>query len=224
MPGTPEQRSLLWVRVILQRSIQGRGGCFSLRSPFASTGCNGSSSVSVITIPFPEAISPLPLLFAQASQAAIGRQKDGKLNMTAELQNQQEDSRGWVLPEMGCKARFLSFSDGLIPSPGRAAGCRSNGTLSSHHWASALPRPAFIESDNRPPGSEKQQSCGTAPLQDTGDGTPHTCGTWGSGGHPLPKGHWVPWHGAVLSDCSTCHLGSLHLLSQNVPPVPLSSF
>lgn len=69
--------------------------------------CDGSSSVTVITVPFPEAISLLPLLFAQASQAATGRQKDGKSNMIVEPQNQQEDSRGWVLPEIGCKAAFL---------------------------------------------------------------------------------------------------------------------
>lgn len=183
--------------------------------------CDGSSSVTVITIPFPEAISLLPLLFAQASQAAIGRLKDGKLNTTAELQNQQQDSRGWVLPEMGCKAHFLSFSDRLIPCPGRAAGCRSNGTLSAHHWAFALPKPAFIKSDNRLPGSGKQQSCDPAPPQDTGDGIPHTCGTWGSGDHPLPKGQL----GSMVWACAVrLPLGTLHILSQNVPPVPLSSF
>lgn len=159
---------------------------------------DGSSSVTVITIPSPEAISLLPLLFAQASQAATGRQKDGKLNMIAKPQNQQEASRGWVLPEMGCKACFLSFSHGLIPSPGRAAGCRSNGTLSSHHQACALPKPAFIKSDNRPPGPGKQQSLTLLPSR-TQVMVPHTLMEHGAVVTvPLPKGHW-----AVLSDCST---------------------
>lgn len=96
------------------------------------------------------------------------------------------------MPEMGCKARFLSFGDGFIPSSGRAAGCRSGGTLSSHHRAFALPKPhqldALIRSDNPSLGYGKQQSWETVPLQDTGDSTPRPCGAWGSGDRPLPMG------------------------------------
>lgn len=83
-----------------------------------SPACDGSSSVTVITVPFPEAISLLLLLFAQASQAATGRQKDGKLNMIVEPQNQQEDSRSWVLPEMGCKAVFFHSVTDRFPAQG----------------------------------------------------------------------------------------------------------
>ena len=98
---------------------------------------------------------------------------------------------------MGCKARFLSFGDGFIPSSGKAAGCRSDSTLSSHHRAFALPKPdqpaAFIRSGNLSPGSGKQQSWDTVPLQDAGDGTPRPCGACGSGDHPLPTGRCPVW-------------------------------
>lgn len=132
--------------------------------------------------------------------------------MIAEPQNQQEDSRGWVLPEMGCKAHFLSFRDGLIPSPGRAAGCRSNGTLSSHHWAFALPKPAFIKSDDKSPGCGKQQPCDSVALQEAVP-VPHTPEHYGAVVTvPCPRA--IGFHGVGLC----CHTAAQHCTS----PVKMS--
>lgn len=111
---------------------------------------------------FQRQLARFPRCLHRPRRQQWGRWKDGKLNLIAEPQNQQDDSRGWVLPEMGCKAHFLSFGDGFVCGSGRAAGCRSDSTLSSRRRAFALPKPdqldAFIRSGNLSLGSGKQRS------------------------------------------------------------------
>lgn len=49
-----------------------KGVFFPVFSVCYPQACDGFSNVAVITAPLPEAISPLPPLFAQASQAVMG--------------------------------------------------------------------------------------------------------------------------------------------------------
>jgi len=213
---TNQQRSLLWVQVILQKSDQERGECFSLCSQFANHRL-------VMALP---ALSPLlfqrqlarfPRCLHRPRRQQKGRWKDGKLNLIAEPQNQRDNSRGWILPEMGCKARFLSPGDGFVCGSGSAAGCRSDSTLPAHRRAFALPKPdqpdAFIRSDNLSLGSGKQRSCRMEVMV-----------PYASAGHGAAVAGPCRWAAALPTDCSARFpTGNPPLLVQNILPGPLSS-
>lgn len=115
---------------------------------------------------------------------------------------------------MACKARFLSFGDGFIPSSGNAAGCRSDGTLSARHRVFALPKPdqldAFIKSD--------QLSLGPGILSPSGMQVRVPHGPAERGAVMTVPSRWAAWRRALPSDCSTRHpAGSSHLLIHKVP-------
>lgn len=152
---------------------------------------------------FQRQLARFPRCLHRPCRQQWGRWKDGKLNLIAEAQNQQGDSRGWVLPEMGCKAHFLSFGNGFVRGSRRAAGCRSDSTLSSSP-------DACIRSHNLSLGSGKQQSSW---MQVMVPDISAECGAVVA----IPCG----WAVAVPSGCrARFPAGNSHLLFQNVPSVP----